>query len=359
MKVDRGIEEGDSIFEKYDLIDVDESFHIPSIPDEGLIFIHGSSGSGKSTILKKLFGIIHIEFDDKPIYLNFSSEEKAEELLIACGLRAVPAWKRKYCDLSNGERHRAYCAKSIDLGVEYIDEFTSVVDRDTARALSYAIQKYFRVSNLKRLVIASCHNDIIEWLNPDYIYDTDLAVWTEQSVNRRCLWRPKIELKIEAIDGSMFWNVFKKHHYLSTGFNRSSNAFGGFLNDRLVAFCSILRFPNGNFSNGWREHRTVVLPEFQGIGIGSRLSETIAQLVVDNGGRFFSKTIHPAFGLYRDKSSKWKRTSKNRKKRLDYKITRITKEDGHKMKHKERCCYSHEYLGDYLSSAELEELNNL
>ena len=42
-----------SIFDKYDLVDVDESFPIPELPEEGLIFIRGTSGSGKTTILRE------------------------------------------------------------------------------------------------------------------------------------------------------------------------------------------------------------------------------------------------------------------------------------------------------------------
>jgi hypothetical protein len=69
-------------------------------------------------------------------------------------------------------------------------------------------------------------------------------------------------------------------------------------------------------------------------------------MVLDAGGRFFSKTSHPSFGEHRNKSNKWRPTSKNGKKRLDYKEGQNTKEDGHKMKHRFRMCYSHEYIGE-------------
>jgi energy-coupling factor transporter ATP-binding protein EcfA2 len=336
----------DSIFKKYDLIDVDESIPIPVMPSTGLIFICGTSGSGKSTILKHIFGTTSISFSDKPLYQNFSSEQEAERLLIACGLRTIPAWRRPYSALSNGEKHRAYCAKSLDSGIEYLDEFTSVVDRDTARSLAYAIQKHFRNSGMKRLIIASCHRDILEWLNPDHVYNTDSKMWESTGLPRGCLHRPKINLRIEAVDGKEVWEIFKKHHYLSGKFNPAANSFSAFIGIMQVGFCSILRFPNGNISNGWREHRTVVLPEFQGMGIGTVLCETVAQLVVDSGGRFFSKTSHPAFGLHRECSKKWRATSKNKKDRCDYNTDQHTKEDGHKMKHRERVCYSHEFMGE-------------
>lgn len=52
------------------------------------------------------------------------------------------------------------------------DEFTSVVNRQVAKAASYAISKCVR-RNGKKFVAVSCHDDITEWLQPDWIYNTD------------------------------------------------------------------------------------------------------------------------------------------------------------------------------------------
>ena len=54
-----------------------------------------------------------------------------------------------------------------------IDEFTSVVNRECAISCSTSISKYIRNNDLKNIVFASCHDDIIEYLQPDWIYDTD------------------------------------------------------------------------------------------------------------------------------------------------------------------------------------------
>jgi GNAT superfamily N-acetyltransferase len=209
------------------------------------------------------------------------------------------------------------------------------------------MQKHFRSSpKIKRLVIATCHRDVIDWLNPDYLYDTDLKSWDDLR-KRGCLRRPRISLRIRSEeDGENLWSIFKRHHYLSSSYNKSANAFAAEIDGQIVGMSSILRFPNGNFKNGWREHRTVILPEFQGLGIGTALSETIADMVLSSGGRFFSKTSHPAFGAHRDKSMKWRGTSKNHQSRGDYNKNRKTKEDGHKMLHANRVCYSHEYIGN-------------
>jgi len=331
-----------SIFDKYDLVDVDESFPIPALPYTGITLIVGSSGSGKTTILNSLNDNVDATFDDKPIYTNFTDESTAESLLIACGLRSVPVWKRGILNVSNGERHRAEIALSLDRGSYTLDEFTSVVDRNTAKSLSVALSKYFISNSINRLVIASCHRDIIEWLCPDHIYDADTQKW----LSRGCLRRPNIPISLKPCDPQTLWPMFRKHHYLSSKINKSCNAWVGSIGDKPVCFTSVIRFPNGNFSNGWREHRTVVLPEFQGLGIGNKVSEAMAEIVLSDGGRLFSKTSHPSMGLHREKSGLWKPTSKNKKTRADYiNAKTVTKEDGHKIAHAARYCYSHEYIG--------------
>jgi GNAT superfamily N-acetyltransferase len=332
------------ILEKYDLVEPEETIvTLPSIPKDGLIAIVGTSGSGKSTILKHQLGFEghhHIIWRG-PLLSLFSTPEKGEELLIACGLRSIPTWKRPFSTLSNGERHRAEIALGIDSGFNVIDEFTSVVDRVTAKSLSVALSKYYRRSTLDRLVVATCHKDILEWLQPDHIYDTDLREWLPRGSLRQ---RPKIKLNISPCEPKKVWEIFRKHHYLNSKMNKSCNAFVATHEGEAVAMTSVIAYPNGNFKNAWREHRTVVLPEWQGLGIGNKLSDTIAKHIVSSGCRFFSKTSHPAMGEHRNKSPNWKATSKNGKKRDDYKADRKTKEDGHKMAHAHRVCYSHEFI---------------
>lgn len=326
-----------NIFDKYDLVDIDAAIVVPEMPAHGLVVVIGASGSGKTSILKK-WGMNEQKTCLKtPIYKLFSSEAVAEHFLISAGLRSVPCWKRSLSSVSKGEQHRAEIAVSMSNGGLFIDEFTSLVDRNTARALCESINK----SNQNSLVLATCHRDVLNWLDFDHAYDADLNEW----INRGSLRRDKhIKLSIIPCDQEKIWPVFKKHHYLSGKINKSANCWGAFYKDKIVAMSSVIAFPSGNWSNGWRGHRTVVLPEFQGLGIGSALSDTIARSIVQTGARFFSKTSHPAFGMHRENSSNWRATSKNKKIRLDYKLGNSTKEDGHKMSHAHRLCFSHEYI---------------
>lgn len=107
------------------------------------------------------------------------------------------------------------------------------------------------------------------------------------------------------------WKIFADHHYLTPKLNKASRIYLGYWNDRLVGCVAVLTQPSGYFDNGMRGTRTVVLPDFQGMGIGSKLSDYVAGSYVKAGYRYFTKTVNPALGIYRNRSEKWKPTSKN------------------------------------------------
>jgi len=344
----------DTIRKKYDIKDYVESpVAIPELPTEGIVLIVGTSGSGKSTILNTLGHNSQVQFNPgTPVIENFSSPERGEELLLACGLRSIPTWFRPPHTLSNGEHHRFVMALCLDQNICVIDEFTSVVDRDTAKSLAYSIRTYYdRQETKKPLYIASCHRDIVEWLDPDSIYDTDLCVLE----NRRSLLpvgrRPKITLTIQSTSID-YWQYFGKYHYLDTAISRSAHYYVGLIGDKPVAFHAAIHSTNRDIHSYWRGHRTVVLPEFQGMGIGTAFSDAIAEIYVSRGLRYFSKTAHPSFGEHRQHSPLWRATSTNLKSRLGsylnkdgstrtmpgYGGTTTARDAG-------RLCYSHEYIG--------------
>ena len=60
-----------------------------------------------------------------------------------------------------------------------------------------------------------------------------------------------------------------------------------------------------------RAHRTVVLAEWQGLGIGSRLSDAAAEWHHREGADYYGQTVHPSFGGYRDRSPLWQPTEYN------------------------------------------------
>lgn len=90
----------------------------------------------------------------------------------------------------------------------------------------------------------------------------------------------------------------------------------------------------------------MILPDYQGMGFGVRLSDAIATMFLSQGKRYFSKTVHPRMGEYRNRSPLWVATSKNMKRRGDYISARKTKESKYKHKHAHRLAYSHEFIGN-------------
>lgn len=313
---------------------------MPPVPDGFRIgLIVGPSGSGKSSLLRNFGAEAPVDwYPDRAICSHFENAEDAQRRLAAVGLNSIPTWMRPYHVLSTGEKFRADLSRRLTNGA-VIDEFTSVIDRNVAKACSYAIRRYCDSEGLIGLVLASCHYDIAEWLQPDWVFDTSTGRLTGRGSERR----PTIELEVVPCSNKA-WAMFSNHHYLSHKLNPSARCWLVLWGATPIGFSSVLAFPNGNFNNAWREHRTVVLPDYQGLGIGVRISEAVGRMFVDQGFRYFSKTSHPRMGGYRNASSKWRPTSKNGKARNDYDPTKETKEDGHKMRHAERVCYSHELI---------------
>ena len=155
-------------------------------PDDFAIgLIVGNSGSGKSLLLKEHFSepVDPIWNPNMSVVAHFTSFEDASEKLFATGLSSVPSLCKPFHVLSNGEKYRATVARMIKDGM-VCDEFTSVVDRSVAKSISVAISKYITKKNLKNIVFASCHMDIIEWLQPSWVFNTN---YNDFSVNGLCL----------------------------------------------------------------------------------------------------------------------------------------------------------------------------
>lgn len=152
------------------------SFEVPNSNSFSIGLIVGSSGSGKSTILNSLGLPVsgnEIKWNpDTAIVSHFDSPDEAIEKLHACGLASIPTLCKPYHVLSNGEKYRAKFARLLGSDL-VLDEFTSVVNRETAKSLCVSVSKYVRKKDLKNIVLASCHRDIINWLQPDWVFDCD------------------------------------------------------------------------------------------------------------------------------------------------------------------------------------------
>jgi ABC-type lipoprotein export system ATPase subunit len=282
--------------------------------------ILGSSGSGKTTILKRCGQLKEPNFDyEKPLISNFNWLEPKEAtfVLTSIGLSSVPTWLRPFHTLSNGEQYRAklayLIASSNDEEVILIDEYTSVVDRDVAKAMSFSLQKYIRREN-KKIILASCHYDILEWLMPDWTCSPQKG-----GVLERCDYlrqgRPKITLQVSRVEVET-WDFFKKHHYLTEDVNKSCKFLLFEWNMKPIGIIALINQPNKNGkASAMGISRIVILPDYQGMGLGVKICEFSSSILMDNGAcNVYIKTINPALGEYFSKSERWKPTSMNGKK---------------------------------------------
>ena len=249
--------------------------------------IVGSSGSGKTTIATECFSdftyFTGFEWNKKSIIDDFPESCSVDEITTACnyvGLSSAPDWLKPFSVLSNGQKMRAELARLfVEESAKPViyDEFTSVVDRQVAQVSSYAISKFIRRKD-KQFVAVSCHRDIIEWLNPDWVYDTD----TQKFSWRRLRCRPEIQLDIRQGEQSE-WNLFKSYHYLSSSHNKTARIFVGEINRVPVVWCSVVHFPHPKSKKMKRIHRLVVRPDYQGFGIGFTMLNFVAEKYFSEG----------------------------------------------------------------------------
>jgi ABC-type lipoprotein export system ATPase subunit/GNAT superfamily N-acetyltransferase len=282
--------------------------------------IVGPSGCGKSTIARKAFG------DEMTFFENLRgmwargdslldgfpktmSIRDITDLLSNVGFSSPPSWVKPFDVLSNGEQFRVMMARLLAESqgkVAVADEFTSVVDRTVARVGSCAIARTVRKRN-EKFVAVTCHEDVEEWLQPDWVFRPANQSFAWRSVQSR----PKLQLTVFRAHHDA-WKLFKQHHYLSAELNKSAACFVAFASfpegPRLVAFDSWVHFPHAHIKSAKRGHRLVCLPDYQGLGIGQTLETFLASMWRGLGHRAIMGTAHPGLVASRRKDKRWKVT---------------------------------------------------
>lgn len=202
------------------------------------------------------------------------------------------------------------------------DEFTSVVDRTVARIASAAVARAIRSGRIcKRFVAVTCHYDVLEWLEADWYVDL-----VDGRLHRRRLRRPTIRLSVAPCDRGQ-WRLFARHHYLNGGLPAASTCYVArwdaaaiaSMNDMSpserpsvlppagptpAAFCAVS--PLLGAVDVRRISRVVVLPDYQGVGIGARLLNTVAAHHTSLGHTVRITTSHPAMLAHLQRSPQWR-----------------------------------------------------
>jgi GNAT superfamily N-acetyltransferase len=293
----------------------DLAVELPVEDDDWRIgLIVGPSGSGKTSLGRAFWGggaFYDGEWPEGPIIEAIGPGRPFDEVtaaLAAVGLGDVPTWLRPYGVLSNGERFRADLARVvIDAPARVVvDEFTSVVDRQIARMGALAFGKAWR-RGTGQAVLLSCHYDIVDWLEPDWVLDTATGVYSG-----RGLWRrPRFELELWQTDGH-YWPLFEPHHYLKIPRMVAPSYYVGAVEGEPVAHVAVSTRP------GLREGRAcrlVVMPEWQGAGVGMRFLNGVCELWLRGENRYgkpmpmLFHTSHPGLCAALRRDRKWTQVS--------------------------------------------------
>jgi GNAT superfamily N-acetyltransferase len=318
--------------------------------------IVGPSGSGKSTVARHHFSeafgtqsepqrtwprdqAVIDGFGDLPI-------KQIVGLLTSVGFGSPPSWIKPYDVLSGGEKFRCDLARALapksfsqrerdglvclpanvsaqptdeglhrgdwrvaleespsnsQLPLVVFDEFTSLVDRAAAQFGSAAVARAIRSGQVRRRFVAvSCHYDVEPWLEPDWTLDMATG-----RLHRRRLRRPRIQLEVRRCPLEA-WRMFARHHYLNGRLSWGARCYVALWNGIPAAFCAVL--PMFATRDRWRITRLVTLPDYQGLGIGTKLAEAVGDLYLAAGKRFGITAAHPALLNHCRRSPRWKLT---------------------------------------------------
>lgn len=273
---------------------------IPAADDPWKIgLIVGPSGTGKSSIARAAYSAeLYAEHEQNwsptaSLLDHFPTEisiKTIASVLTAVGFSSPPSWLRSHHQISTGERFRVSLAHALLTGGKRVvfDEFTSVVDRTVAKVGSAALAKAVHggTTPCEQFVAVTCHYDVAEWLEPDWILDT-----ASMKLARGSLRRPRFAVELRRAEPRA-WRLFANHHYMTATLHKAARCYIATWEDRPVAFVATL----AQYGHKGRRRitRLVTLPDFQGIGIGGRVLAAVAREEASSCHSLRITSSHPA-----------------------------------------------------------------
>lgn len=272
--------------------------------------VTGPSGSGKSTLMRELWGEpAPLEWGAASVIDDFPKGLGSADVAAACqavGFNTVPAWMRPYAVLSNGEKFRVELARRLIASEQLVvmDEFTSVVDRQVAQIGAHAVQKYIRRTPGRQFVAVTCHSDLVDWLQPDWVVDMSTRSFTRRLLQRR----PKLDIVVGRLPHAA-WQMFAPFHYLTAELAAGARCYGLWANGQLASFAGLLGIPVSRGKTAGEYivtiSRVVTLPDWQGLGLAMALIGCLGAELKAAGKRLRNYPAHPAFVMAHRKSSEW------------------------------------------------------
>lgn len=248
------------------------------IPEDfQVLYVTGESGAGKSTIARELVpGYRTEEVPEAPLYLwNGERPEDIEymlKLLCMVGISDATQFVNTYECLSDSQQQRAKIALELksDKDTIVIDEFLSTLDRNTARAVAYCIQKAIRKTP-KRAILVTAHEDLQDYLMPDLIVRGKAfpSRWAVSRYHETRKNRILEECIIEYGNKDVYKNSrLGELHYKGKYTGGTKEYVYAYHHGELVgALVSTYRMHDG----GRRISRVVVHPSYRNIGVGSAM----------------------------------------------------------------------------------------
>lgn len=119
---------------------------------------------------------------------------------------------------------------------------------------------------------------------------------------------PPLDVIVQRIDRAS-WPIFRPYHYMSGNLHRGSKCFGAVIGETCVGFCAVLHFAHPTNCH-WRVHRLVVLPDWQGLGIGLLLLDALGGIYRALGRELRMPAMHPSLIRSLDHSPRWALTKR-------------------------------------------------
>lgn len=119
------------------------------------------------------------------------------------------------------------------------------------------------------------------WLKPYFVLSNGekMRVDLANGILSNQKKRPEISVKIYEC-GSDLWKMFRKYHYLNTDIRTGAKCYLMTVNDKMAGFLATIVFPHPVQSYR-KVHRLVILPDYQGIGLGRIFLNLIGKHVKD------------------------------------------------------------------------------
>lgn len=127
---------------------------------------------------------------------------------------------------------------------------------------------------------------------------------------------------------------------MNNDLNISSHCYIGYIGNKPVCFFAVIHHMHNRIRNFKRGHRLVVLPDYQGLGIGHKFSSYIADKYVRDGYRFIITSSTKSLYKQRLVDKRWIITRKGRgNTHLGKESLRITSVNN-------KLSFSYEYIGN-------------